>query len=94
MVEDMLDTDSEFIEENKADENTGFHGDLPPMIDEGRRSNVMKEHATRHSSKPEPFSQVERRVSSADTTEKDHGLHILREKIEKDMVDKTRKATM
>ena len=48
----------------------------------------------RQSSQPKPISRAEKNASWADHMKEDHELHILREKIEKDMIDKTRKALM
>ena len=55
----------------------------PPMTDEGRRAQVKEEHAVKQSSEPKPISQSD-----------GHELYILQEKIEKDILDKTKKALM
>ena len=53
------------------------------MTDESRRAHVKDEHAMKQSSEPKPISQIDW-----------HELHILREKTEKDILDKTKKAFM
>ena len=66
LVEEMPDAAREFIEEDNVIENLGSHGDSPPpTTDEGRRAEVISEHASRQSSKPKPISQAEKRVSWA-----------------------------
>ena len=64
------------------------------MTDEGRRAEVIHEYAMRQSSEPKPISRAEKKLSWADHMKEDHELHILREKIEKYMFDRTRKALM
>ena len=83
LVNGMLETAERWVEEDKANEIQGSHGDLPPMTDEGRRAQDEDEHAVKQSSEPKPISQSD-----------GHELYILREKIKKDILDKTRKALM
>ena len=90
----MLDAASKIIEEDTVIENMGSHGDSPSMTDEGRRAEVINEHAARQSSKPKPISRAEKRVSWACHGEENQELHTLREMIDKDMIDETRKAIM
>ena len=53
------------------------------MTHECRRAQVKDEHAVKQSSGPKPISQSDGQV-----------IHILRERIEKDILDKTKKALM
>ena len=74
----MVDTAEDFISEGMAIENFGSHGDLPPMIDEGRRAEDKQEEAKKQSSEPKPISRKELRLRWADLDEEEEELHSLR----------------
>ena len=60
LVNGMLETAERWVEEDEVNEIEGSHGDLPPMTDEGRRTQVKDEHAVKQSS--EPPHQSDRRA--------------------------------
>ena len=59
LVNGMLETAERWVEEDKANEIEGSHGDFPPMTDEGRRAQVKDEHAVKQSSEPKPISHID-----------------------------------
>ena len=49
LVKGMVETAERWVGEDKVNEIQGSHGDLPPMTDEGRRTQENDEHAAKQS---------------------------------------------